>query len=156
MPNPEDRRDILRACSRKIGLSPDVDLDDYVQATDGYSGADLQAVLYNAHLACVHSNLTDTRKSSDETNGAELDGQDVDYIALGANRGGPNVYNGVVVKSKAEKAQMTKRVSSCSIALRRLTTEGVSQLEQIMLSLRGGSERKQKVQTTSKAKVNVL
>ncbi|KAK9899327.1 AAA-domain-containing protein [Cystobasidium minutum MCA 4210] len=134
MPNPEDRRDILRACSRKIGLSPDVDLDDYVQATDGYSGADLQAVLYNAHLACVHSNLTDTRKSSDETNGAELDGQDVDYIALGANRGGPNVYNGVVVKSKAEKAQMTKR------------------LEQIMLSLRGGSERKQKVQTTSKAK----
>lgn len=113
IPNAEDRRDILRACSRKIALSPEVDLDDYVHKTEGYSGADLQALLYNAHLACVHSNISDAKKSTEDGNQNDLDGEDVDYIALGRIKSGINGTNGAIVKSKAEKAQMTKRVSVC-------------------------------------------
>jgi peroxin-1 len=112
MPNAEDRRDILRACSRKIAMSPDVDLDDYVRKTEGYSGADLQALLYNAHLACVHSNISDPQKSTEGPDTEDMDGQDIEYIALGSSRSLTNGVNGTLVKSKAEKAQMTKRVSS--------------------------------------------
>lgn len=110
IPNAEDRRDILRACSRKIALAPEVNLDDYVQVTEGYSGADLQALLYNAHLACVHSNISDAKTASESLNGVEIDGQDVQYISLGGLEGATNGMNGTIVKSKAEKALMTKRV----------------------------------------------
>lgn len=111
MPNAEDRRDILRACSRKIGLSPDVDLNDYVEKTEGYSGADLQAVLYNAHLECVHSNISVTKSAMDGDSDVHTNGQDIGFISLGAANSMSNGMNGSVVKSKAEKAQMTKRVS---------------------------------------------
>lgn len=107
MPNAEDRLDILRACSRKIALSPDVDLNDYVQKTEGYSGADLQAVLYNAHLACVHSNISDAKFSEGNADKGDTDGEDVEYVSLGGSR---NLANGSLVKSKAERAQITKRV----------------------------------------------
>jgi peroxin-1 len=112
MPNAEDRRDILRAVSRKIGLSTEVDLNDYVKKTKGYSGADLQALLYNAHLACVHSNISEARDSS--TGNADLpdEVEAVDFIALGGSHSKANAVNGVILKSKAEKAQMTKRVST--------------------------------------------
>lgn len=53
MPGREEREAILRACSRKVHLAGDVDLADYVDATAGFSGADLQAVIYNAHLEAV-------------------------------------------------------------------------------------------------------
>lgn len=110
MPSAEDRRDILRACSRKIALAPDVDLEDYVRQTEGYSGADLQAVLYNAHLACVHSNIADTKKMTDGQDDSATEAEDVKYIALSGQTMSANGMNGSIVKSRAEKAQMTKRV----------------------------------------------
>lgn len=91
-------------------MSPSVNLEDYIQATEGYSGADLQAVLYNAHLACVHSSISDTKIASDSVDNADTDGQDVQYIALGGSKGAANGISGTVVKSRAEKAQMNKRV----------------------------------------------
>lgn len=123
MPNAEDRLDILRACSRKIALSPDVDLNDYVAKTEGYSGADLQAVLYNAHLACVHSNISDTKASTENADTADTDADNVEYISLGGAMALANGVNGSLVKSKAEKAQISKRVSPgfSNIALTLLT-----------------------------------
>ncbi|KAJ7923237.1 P-loop containing nucleoside triphosphate hydrolase protein [Mycena leptocephala] len=57
MPNLEDRKDILQAVARKILFSQTVDIDAIAAATEGYSGADLQALLYNAHLEVVHSSI---------------------------------------------------------------------------------------------------
>ncbi|KAJ6593606.1 P-loop containing nucleoside triphosphate hydrolase protein [Mycena capillaripes] len=70
MPNFEDRKDILQAVARKVLLSPTVQIDEIAAATEGYSGADLQALLYNAHLEVVHSSIAgtplDDRSSSRE------------------------------------------------------------------------------------------
>ncbi|ORY27869.1 P-loop containing nucleoside triphosphate hydrolase protein [Naematelia encephala] len=58
MPNYEDRVEILGAVSDKLNLSPSVDLGAIATATEGFSGADLQAVIYNAHLAVVHASIS--------------------------------------------------------------------------------------------------
>ncbi|KAF8995495.1 P-loop containing nucleoside triphosphate hydrolase protein [Cyathus striatus] len=57
MPNHEERRDILLAVSKKVPLSASVDLDWVAEQTEGYSGADIQALLYNAHLEVVHASI---------------------------------------------------------------------------------------------------
>ncbi|KAL8663655.1 MAG: hypothetical protein Q9202_003725 [Teloschistes flavicans] len=70
LPGFEDRLDILRAISKKLHMSADVrsshrqGLSEVARRTDGYSGADLQAVVYNAHLDAIHEQLRD-----DEVNG---------------------------------------------------------------------------------------
>ena len=71
LPNNEDRLDILRALSTKLKIDPSVldsgiprkDLAEIVHRTEGYSGADLQAVVYNAHLEAIHDVLGDNKGS---------------------------------------------------------------------------------------------
>ncbi|KAG0694261.1 hypothetical protein DFH29DRAFT_1006489 [Suillus ampliporus] len=46
---------ILAAVSRKLTLAPSVDFDALAHVTGGFSGADLQALVYNAHLEVVHA-----------------------------------------------------------------------------------------------------
>jgi peroxin-1 len=43
--------------AKKLTLDNGVMLDQIAAETDGFSGADLQAVLYNAHLEVVHSSI---------------------------------------------------------------------------------------------------
>lgn len=61
MPSHTDRVDIIRAVSEKLKLSDEVRnrLDEVAARTEGFSGADLQAVVYNAHLEAVHDALDD-------------------------------------------------------------------------------------------------
>ncbi|KAL4998052.1 P-loop containing nucleoside triphosphate hydrolase protein [Aspergillus recurvatus] len=61
MPNHADRADIIRAVSKKLIMSEEVvaRLDEVAARTAGFSGADLQAVVYNAHLEAVHDALGD-------------------------------------------------------------------------------------------------
>ncbi|KAL4979830.1 P-loop containing nucleoside triphosphate hydrolase protein [Aspergillus desertorum] len=61
MPNHADRADIIRAVSKKLAMSAEVEdrLDEVAARTAGFSGADLQAVVYNAHLEAVHDALGD-------------------------------------------------------------------------------------------------
>jgi peroxin-1 len=65
LPNFEDRIDILRALGKKLKLSEEVQngpeggLHAIATRTDGYSGADLQALVYNAHLEAIHDVLRD-------------------------------------------------------------------------------------------------
>lgn len=68
MPNHEDRVDIISAVSGKLNLSDEVKsrLDDIARRTEGYSGADLQAIVYNAHLEAIHDALGD--RISEPTN----------------------------------------------------------------------------------------
>uniref|UniRef100_A0A7C9EQI3 Peroxisomal ATPase PEX1 n=1 Tax=Opuntia streptacantha TaxID=393608 RepID=A0A7C9EQI3_OPUST len=52
-----DRLDILRVLSKKLRLTDDVDLEMIARMTDGFSGADLQALLSDAQLAAVQELL---------------------------------------------------------------------------------------------------
>ncbi|XP_031505213.1 peroxisome biogenesis protein 1 isoform X2 [Nymphaea colorata] len=56
-PSKHERLDILKVLSRKLPMASDVDLDAIASVTDGFSGADLQAVLSDAQLASVHKLL---------------------------------------------------------------------------------------------------
>ena len=67
MPSLDDRHDILQALSKKLFISQDIlegtyrqnSLLEVAHRTAGYSGADLQAVIYNAHLEAIHDILGD-------------------------------------------------------------------------------------------------
>ena len=67
MPSLDDRLDILQALSKKLSISQDIldaacqhkSLSEVAYRTVGYSGADLQAVIYNAHLEAIHDVLGD-------------------------------------------------------------------------------------------------
>ncbi|KAI4111269.1 MAG: hypothetical protein LQ339_000730 [Xanthoria mediterranea] len=78
LPGFEDRLDILRAIiGRNLKVAPEVmtegrrqqqrGLYEVAGRTEGYSGADLQAVVYNAHLEAIHDQLG--------TNGIAADGK---------------------------------------------------------------------------------
>ena len=67
MPDLDDRLDILQALSKKLniaahilrGTNRSISLTEIARRTSGYSGADLQAVIYNAHLEAIHDLLGD-------------------------------------------------------------------------------------------------
>ena len=77
LPDLDDRLDILRALSKKLRISPDVlsssnsqeNLAEVARRTEGYSGADLQAVIYNAHLEAIHDFLGGHKGNIQVTNG---------------------------------------------------------------------------------------
>jgi peroxin-1 len=66
MPGWEERRDILAAYVASIEVADDVDLGALAKLLEGCSGADLQALVYNAHLLAVHEAL-DAAKARDKT-----------------------------------------------------------------------------------------
>nr|GAT57894.1 likely peroxisomal biogenesis AAA ATPase pex1 [Mycena chlorophos] len=84
MPNVEDRKDILRAVSRKVTLAPELNLEEIAQATEGFSGADLQALIYNAHLEVVHSSLFNATPSG-ERNSSQFEEAPVEFKIIGGS-----------------------------------------------------------------------
>lgn len=56
-PSQRERLDILKVLSRKLPLASDVDLGAIARVTEGFSGADLQALLSDAQLEAVHELL---------------------------------------------------------------------------------------------------
>ncbi|KAL3504294.1 hypothetical protein ACH5RR_034135 [Cinchona calisaya] len=56
-PSDQERLDILTVLSRKLPLASDVDLRTIARTTEGFSGADLQALLSDAQLEAVHDLL---------------------------------------------------------------------------------------------------
>ena len=82
-------------------ISPDVDMDEIAAVTEGYSGADLQALLYNANLEVVHESIGEPSSTGRFTKDEE---EPVEYVSFG----GPTTNT---IKSKAEEAQLQKRVS---------------------------------------------
>jgi len=75
MPGLEERIDILRAVTLKLNLAPSLltsdpsgsNLREIARRTEGYSGADLQAVVYNAQLEAIHDVLGDADLSADSS-----------------------------------------------------------------------------------------
>lgn len=66
MPDTTDRVDILKAVSGKLVLEGGVEerWKEIANRTAGFSGADLQALMYNAHLEAVHEFIGDPAKAS--------------------------------------------------------------------------------------------
>lgn len=56
-PSPQERLDILKVLSKKLPMASDVTLEGVARKTEGFSGADLQALLSDAQLAAVHDLL---------------------------------------------------------------------------------------------------
>ncbi|ODV90654.1 hypothetical protein CANCADRAFT_2386 [Tortispora caseinolytica NRRL Y-17796] len=56
MPDFNDRLSILKTLSNsgKVKCNPNLDLEKIASRTDGYCGADMQALLYNAYLEAIH------------------------------------------------------------------------------------------------------
>lgn len=54
----DDRFSILEVLSRKVILSDNIDLGEIANETEGFTGADLQAVLYTALLKTVGETVT--------------------------------------------------------------------------------------------------
>ncbi|KAI9814846.1 MAG: Peroxisome biosynthesis protein pex1 [Thelocarpon impressellum] len=62
LPSYDDRIDILRALGTKLKMGDDVlqgGLSQIAERTEGYSGADLQALVYNAQLEAIHDVLAE-------------------------------------------------------------------------------------------------
>ncbi|KAG2135369.1 P-loop containing nucleoside triphosphate hydrolase protein [Suillus bovinus] len=113
LPGVEDRKDILVAVSRKLKLAPSVDFDELASITEGFSGADLQALVYNAHLEVVHAAI-DAEKMDGGSGGDVEAGRrvgvgltdevPVKYVVLGAGK------DAVKAASKADETKMQRRL----------------------------------------------
>lgn len=83
-------------------------MEEYAALTEGFSGADLQALVYNAHLDAVHASITEAeshKPTTDETSEASA----VQFAAFG----GPA---GSAVLSRADEAVRERRVSGRALA----------------------------------------
>lgn len=100
---------IMQSAARKIHLSSSVSLSTFAAQTAGYSGADLQALVYNAHLDAVHatiaSKVDEEGKVDGAASGTGAEDDEVRYVAIGGKEG----KEGKVL-SRAEQATVNKRV----------------------------------------------
>jgi len=95
--------EILKAVANKLAVSPSVDFDSLAAVTDGYTGADLQALLYNAHLQVIHASI-DAAASVNTPSMRQEDETPIQHVTIG----GPAVRK---VTSKAEEMAFQRRVS---------------------------------------------
>ncbi len=58
----EERKEILENLSAGIPLAPNVDLEKVAAKSEGMTGADLKALLYNAQLLATHQTLGDSEE----------------------------------------------------------------------------------------------
>ncbi|KAF8588870.1 AAA-domain-containing protein [Ramaria rubella] len=103
MPDRHERKEILEAVSRKVSMASDVNLDYYAEVTEGFSGADLQALIYNAHLEVVHSTLENTAHR--ELNSSPTVEDKPQYTSFG----GPTSQT---VLSRAEEDALSRRLAT--------------------------------------------
>jgi peroxin-1 len=106
IPTFEERVSILEALSRKLELDGDVDLFELAERTANYTGADLQAMLYNAHLEAVHGVIS-MQSEMKRTNGDD----DVKQRSFTKFKlGKVNAPNGTARESLADRARTKAKV----------------------------------------------
>ena len=101
-----------------MALADDVDLGAIARATDGFTGADLQALVYNANIEAVHETIDQRSPNnvSGEGKGSILDeGQKIQYITLSPEGSEKKVL------SNAEEMAIQRQVRSPIYSLRRGT-----------------------------------
>lgn len=134
MPSEAERLDILKAISGKLHVNEDVldgdgphSLAEVARQTEGYSGADLQAVIYNAHLEAIHdilgpadSGAQDFGKRKPGSNAARGKRQDFTYFRLGGEaQQADNTAPSTAAALAAERAQIATKLAAMQLARRK-------------------------------------
>lgn len=92
-------------------LADDVDLETIAEATDGFTGADLQALVYNANLEAVHETI-DQKSGNTRKEGKSRDISDEDekiqYVTFGPEGSEKKVL------SAAEETAIQRQVRALS------------------------------------------
>lgn len=89
-------------------VSSTIDFDEVAARTVGFSGADLQALLYNAHLDVIHASIADT--PAETLNPGQTDDTSIQYVTLGGSAERS-------VLSKAEEMAIQRRASESNQCL---------------------------------------
>ena len=145
MPSLDDRLDIIEALSKKLCISQDIldatyhsqSLSEVAHRTAGYSGADLQAVIYNAHLEAIHDVLGDHSTNVEVNSKSSKDGKKYSSASkqdiLQFRFGKEDTTNGATpassrAKQAAEYAAIIAKLDSLKLAKRmdRHARRGVS------------------------------
>lgn len=79
-----------------------MEIDEIAAATEGYSGADLQALMYNAHLEVVHSSIVATPLEDKRASGRDEDAP-VQFTVIGGDAQ-------TKVTSRADEMALQRRV----------------------------------------------
>ncbi|CBQ68793.1 probable PEX1-peroxisomal assembly protein-peroxin [Sporisorium reilianum SRZ2] len=107
MPTAEDRVDIMKAIASKLHLHPDVDLEKWAARTDGFSGADLQALLYNAHLEAIHESIN---AATEDKKGEAKQDKDAEsalkFTSIGAGGSGKKTLSGAERQALVRKLEL--------------------------------------------------
>ena len=91
---------ILKAVSHKVSVAVSIDWGGGIaELTEGYSGADLQALVYNAHLEVIHSSILPSTVMDKNTS----DGWSVNYTSFGGPKEGETLL-------QAEESAIQSRV----------------------------------------------
>ncbi|EME39300.1 hypothetical protein DOTSEDRAFT_159533 [Dothistroma septosporum NZE10] len=146
MPNEEDRLDILQAISKKLHLESSLLEDansgpqsilEVARRTDGYSGADLQAVMYNAHLEAIHDvlgpsansagqELGKKQKDSRVRGGSGSKAQDFTYFRLGdvgSQKSAAEATAQTAAQIAATRAEIAAKLATLQLARRKAKAE---------------------------------
>jgi peroxin-1 len=67
MPDEQERKEIIKVIKTSILLSDDIDIDELANNTKGYTGADLQGLLYTAQLAAINARMEYTNIAKETT-----------------------------------------------------------------------------------------
>ncbi|WWC88849.1 uncharacterized protein L201_003764 [Kwoniella dendrophila CBS 6074] len=140
MPTSQDRKEILQSVAKKLHLSDNINWEEISEKTEGLSGADLQAVVYNAHLSVVHSSL----EKSKIVNGDSIKGK-----GKPKENGNAPLSNGVIGnEEKRNYKQLVPKEEESSAAVRsemtnRMDTIGKNSNKQIIDKQDHGKERKE-------------
>ncbi|KAG9827269.1 AAA-domain-containing protein, partial [Aureobasidium melanogenum] len=133
MPNMDDRIDILRAVTGNLKIEPNI-LDasnenrsilEIARQTQGYSGADLQAVMYNAHLEAIHDVLGPTEElgngSNDKSSSSRSKSKykDFTYFRYGDESLGKDTSANPTPQSLAERATIAAKLAALETARKR-------------------------------------
>ncbi len=132
MPDEDDRLDILRAVSKKLKVDAEIvesehqrSLTAVARQTEGYSGADLQAVIYNAHLEAIHDLLGPENSAAQDfgkkkSNGVVKGGrgQDFTYFRLGGEANDSATPSSAAALA-AERGELAAKISAMQIARRK-------------------------------------
>jgi peroxin-1 len=118
MPDLTERIDILVAVTSKLHLSPSLldadntgeNLREIAKRTEGYSGADLQAVVYNAQLEAIHDVLGDNDPTMIE--GVKKDGGEKGIPEFTYFRYGDAVNEVPSSSSLAERTLVAQKISA--------------------------------------------
>lgn len=90
----------MKAVSRRLTIAPDVVFSEISNRTEGFSGADLQALLYNAQLEVVHSTISDSESLDDKYAPEQTP---LEYVVISPSEGKS-------VMTKEEKGALERRV----------------------------------------------